>query len=376
MIEQLLNYDNTKVIQWKKIANNVQKVMKGKQPKWYEEIQKLIEETINQSWNLAERNPFTLKKIYTIQVTCKKIIRANLQSLKESRNYIEDKPELEKVGRMEKRQHKGLGEINEDQWYRLRRKTIGLKVLKIRICSSKIIIRGVSRPAIRATSEELDDTLEFTMTSFPSIMHASLAVIIYLNSIIDRNTQLSIRTNIKPLRSTLENAMEMEMILILAMQRIDYGQLLICIKSLWADKMKPLVITYGEREEIEKRHAMTIKLGIRADEIISSYYTVLYGKSAEDMVHVLSCRENKDTLEEVIKMAIKRTYKKTRPAEEQQRKFIEKYHEEHIQKKRPIRFISEATMGWKDPQSEKQSRVVRLHHEIVNGIYERIWKKS
>ncbi|CAG8847096.1 23641_t:CDS:2, partial [Gigaspora margarita] len=93
----------------------------------------------------------------------------------------------------------------------------------------------------------------------------------------------------------------------------------------------------------------------RNPKIHSNYNYARYGELAEDMVHVISCMENEDTLEEVIKTAIKIIYKKTQPSEEQQRKFIKKYHKKHIQKKIPIRFISEATMGWEDPQSEKQT---------------------
>ncbi|CAG8551300.1 7805_t:CDS:2 [Gigaspora margarita] len=181
--------------------------MKSRQPKWYEEVQKLIEETVNWSWNLVEKIFFILKKWtqeegkawiitgdkmfgkmtshrdrmaiishWQINEMTKKLSRCTgcaqnclslrKKSLKESRNYIEEKSRQEKVGKIEIRQHKGLREIDKDQWYKLRRKVIELRVLKIRMCSSEIIIGGVSRPAVRVADEELVDVLEFITLSF------------------------------------------------------------------------------------------------------------------------------------------------------------------------------------------------------------------
>ncbi|CAG8660158.1 747_t:CDS:2, partial [Paraglomus brasilianum] len=61
-IEQFLNHNNTRFLEWRGFHHNIGKIPMGRIPTWFKEIQDLIQSTVNPSTEFTCPNPCTLRK--------------------------------------------------------------------------------------------------------------------------------------------------------------------------------------------------------------------------------------------------------------------------------------------------------------------------
>ena len=66
--EQLINSDGTKLLEWGEIPHNIGKIIKGKKPRWFEEMREAIQNQENPSVEGLELNPFTLKETKEVEL--------------------------------------------------------------------------------------------------------------------------------------------------------------------------------------------------------------------------------------------------------------------------------------------------------------------
>ncbi|CAG8709078.1 2156_t:CDS:1, partial [Gigaspora rosea] len=61
--EQMLDYNVEKTLRWEEFHNNIQKMPRGIEPKWYREISELLASYENPTLKLKKPNPFTFNKV-------------------------------------------------------------------------------------------------------------------------------------------------------------------------------------------------------------------------------------------------------------------------------------------------------------------------
>jgi len=61
-VEQFLNYNNSRFLDWRGFYHNIGKIPTGRIPAWFTEIQDLIRSTENPSTKFICSNPCTLRK--------------------------------------------------------------------------------------------------------------------------------------------------------------------------------------------------------------------------------------------------------------------------------------------------------------------------
>ncbi|CAG8856456.1 36274_t:CDS:1, partial [Gigaspora margarita] len=59
---QLMNYDRSRLLEWEEMAHNIKKIIKGKKPRWFQEMGDTIRDKENPNIEDMELNPFTLKE--------------------------------------------------------------------------------------------------------------------------------------------------------------------------------------------------------------------------------------------------------------------------------------------------------------------------
>ena len=64
-IEQFLDYSNHNILNWKSFHHNIQKIPRGKIPKWFKTVTNNITSLTNLSTTLIYPNPYTFTKINT-----------------------------------------------------------------------------------------------------------------------------------------------------------------------------------------------------------------------------------------------------------------------------------------------------------------------
>ncbi|CAG8651503.1 4934_t:CDS:2 [Gigaspora margarita] len=55
--------NSTKLLKWVEIPHNIRKIIKGTEPRWFQEMGEMIKDQENLNINDYELNPFTLKEI-------------------------------------------------------------------------------------------------------------------------------------------------------------------------------------------------------------------------------------------------------------------------------------------------------------------------
>src|SRR5260363_414253 len=88
-IEQLLDRECKEFVTWKRLAHNLGKISKGREPRWFEEVCAQVMSNENPSLNLIVPNPFTIRSIKN-ETTIKNIWVTNNVELVGRVRKIED----------------------------------------------------------------------------------------------------------------------------------------------------------------------------------------------------------------------------------------------------------------------------------------------